>query len=304
MEKGELMSKKDNIMSYDGQDAFYSGTDEEYAEFLKQATAGLSMDDDEKDPEPVDNTQRINLNETINLQNVIDKFKKTAGGIGQGAKALKDNVASKMDKLKTKMADNDTATLHSGENFDDADDLDEQGAADGISADTEAITEKLASSVKKSAKKVEELKGEMKAMADMPDKIEDVGAKIESVNSTVNSIAEDIRTINSRLEELKNVLSSDEDEDEGEAEAVITGIADDVKLLCSSMSDVRQSVGSVSKLNDSVFELKNNQLNTRNAVSNLETAFARLKKKCILGITVVSILSAIIIALEIVNLLS
>ena len=34
--KGDKMDKKGmNIESYDGQDAFYTGTDEEYEEFLK-----------------------------------------------------------------------------------------------------------------------------------------------------------------------------------------------------------------------------------------------------------------------------
>ena len=32
--------------------------------------------DNDADAEPVENTQRINLNETINIQSVIDKFKK------------------------------------------------------------------------------------------------------------------------------------------------------------------------------------------------------------------------------------
>lgn len=300
------MSKKDNIMSYDGQDAFYSGTDEEYKEFLKKATEGIDMDKADREPEPVDNTQKINLNETINLQNVIDKFKKTAGGIGQGAKALKDNVVSKMDKFKNKKADNDEDEQ---EDFDvDADDEEIPDIKDTVkskvTAEAEAISEKLASSVKKSAKKVDELKGEMKAMKYVPDKIEGVGTKLDGINGAINSISEDIKSINEQLEELRSVLTTEEDEDDGEAEAVITGMAEDIQMLCTSVTDIRQSVGSVSKLNDSVFELKNNQLNTRNAVSNLETAFARLKKKCILGVTVVSILSAIIIALEIVNLLS
>ncbi|MBR0089838.1 MAG: hypothetical protein IJP94_08375 [Clostridia bacterium] len=303
MEKGEDMSKKDiNIKSYDGQDAFYSGTDEEYKEFLKHATESLDMDGADKEPEPVDNTQKINLNETINLQNVIDKFKKTAGDIGQGAKAFKDNVVSKMDKFKTKMAD---GLDEAAEDLSEADD--EPGFKEAIknkvTSDAEAITEKITNSVKKSAKKVDELKGEMKAMADMPDKIDGVGTRLDGINGALKSISADISSINEQLEELRNALTTEEGE-EDEAETLITGMAEDIQMLCTSVTDIRQSVGSVSKLNDSVFELKNNQLNTRNAVSNLETAFARLKKKCILGVTVVSVLSAIIIALEIVNILS
>ena len=95
-----MYKKKDmNIESYEGNDAFYSGSDEESEEFLKNADIKMNGD-----AEPVENTQRINLNETINIQNVIDKFKKTAGGIGSSAKNLKDTVVSKMDMFKAKMA--------------------------------------------------------------------------------------------------------------------------------------------------------------------------------------------------------
>ena len=81
-------------------------------------------------------------------------------------------------------------------------------------------------------------------------------------------------------------------------------MTEEIKTIGTGIADVRQSVGSVSRLNDSVFDLKNTQLNTKNAVSNLELAFGRLKKKCVLGITVMSILSVIIIALEILLMLS
>ena len=94
------MSKKDiNIESYDGQDAFYAGTDEEYEQFLKNADVRMNIGED---AEPVANTQRINLNETINIQGVIDKFRKTAGEIESGAKKIKDSVVSRMDSLKAK----------------------------------------------------------------------------------------------------------------------------------------------------------------------------------------------------------
>ena len=98
--KGDKMDKKGmNIESYDGQDAFYTGTDEEYEEFLKNVDVKT---DNDADAEPVENTQRINLNETINIQSVIDKFKKKAGDIENGARKFKDTVVSKVDEFKAK----------------------------------------------------------------------------------------------------------------------------------------------------------------------------------------------------------
>ena len=107
--KGDKMDKKGmNIESYDGQDAFYTGTDEEYEEFLKNVDVKT---DNDADAEPVENTQRINLNETINIQSVIDKFKKKAGDIENGARKFKDTVVSKVDEFKAKKeAENTTET--------------------------------------------------------------------------------------------------------------------------------------------------------------------------------------------------
>ena len=90
--KGDKMDKKGmNIESYDGQDAFYTGTDEEYEEFLKNVDVKT---DNDADAEPVENTQRINLNETINIQSVIDKFKKKAGDIENGARKCASSYPS------------------------------------------------------------------------------------------------------------------------------------------------------------------------------------------------------------------
>ena len=106
--KGDKMDKKGmNIESYDGQDAFYTGTDEEYEEFLKKIDFEKRekydvKTDNDADAEPVENTQRINLNETINIQSVIDKFKKKAGDIENGARKFKNTVVSKVDEFKAK----------------------------------------------------------------------------------------------------------------------------------------------------------------------------------------------------------
>ena len=54
--KGVFMDNKDiNIESYDGNDAYYSGTDEEYEEFLKNADIKI----DAENVEAVENTQKI-----------------------------------------------------------------------------------------------------------------------------------------------------------------------------------------------------------------------------------------------------
>lgn len=68
--------------------------------------------------------------------------------------------------------------------------------------------------------------------------------------------------------------------------------------------EINSSLSSINKLSDSLFDLKNAQLNVKNTLGDLDVAFGRLRKKTISGITVLSIISMILIVLEILNLLS
>lgn len=262
------MDKKDmNIESYDGQDAFYTGSNEEYEEFLKNADIKLN---DGEQAEAVANTQRINLNETINIQSVIDKFKKTAGGIESGAKKFKDTVVSTMDMFKTKNEDN------SLENENTESSSDEEKAPQEYSVSHESS-------------------------------FAGASEDFSSVKGGVDRISDDIEELSKKIEDLADkVKNSELKSREGSIEQ--QSFYDDLRRTMNdlnvSLSEVKQSVGSVSKVNDSIFDLKNTQHNTKNALLNLETAVNRLKKKCVLGVTVLSVLSAIVIVLEILLMLS
>lgn len=244
------MKKDINIQSYDAEDAFYTGTDEEYEQFLKNADIKMN---DGAEAEPVANTQRINLNETINIQGVIDRFKKTAGEIESGAKKLKDTVVSRMDNFKTKKEDEDETQESDFE-------------------DNSALT-----------------------------------SKVSAANDKINNVSSDISQLLRKLDTLNDKLNSIEQTgiaNKGEQLNAFGSITSEMRSVGTEISDIKQSVASVSRLNDSVFDLKNTQLNTKNAIIELETSIRRLKKKCVLGVTVLSILSAIVIALEIILMLS
>lgn len=277
-----MYKKKDmNIESYEGNDAFYSGSDKEYEEFLKNADIKMNGD-----AEPVENTQRINLNETINIQNVIDKFKKTAGGIGSSAKNLKDTVVSKMDMFKAKMEDEH-----------DGDESKEETEDDSIA---DKIKNSVKTSVQTSVHKIDEIKEGARSISEMSERFDDVEIRIQNVSDDVSALSEKINAISEKL----NVAEMQARERMNGHEQNYSDIKEAVEAVGAGVSEIKQAVNSVSRLNDSVFDLRNTQLNTKNAVSDLETAFARLKKKCVLGVTVLSILSAIVIVLEIVLMLS
>lgn len=251
-----MFNKDEKIESYEGQDAFYSGTDEEYEEFLKNAD--IKMNDGEE-AEAVANTQKINLNETINIQSVIDKFKKTADGIESGAKKIKESVASKMDAFKVKKEE----------------------------ADIEEVKQE-----NETPEKQEEVT--------VPVRCNDVENKIQTLCDEVSALSAKMKDIGSMLD----VIEVQSQQRMKEHDLNCTDIKQAVEDVTGGVNEIRQAVNSVSKLNDSLFDLKNTQLNTKKTLADLETNFVRLKKKCVLGVTVLSILSAIVIVLEILLMLS
>lgn len=270
------MDNKDiNIESYDGNDAYYSGTDEEYEEFLKNADIKI----DAENVEAVENTQKINLNDTINLQSVLNKFRKTADGLENGARKFKESVVNRMDKLKSKKEE------------------DEQNIIEEAMDD---IQEKVKNTVKNSVQKIDDIKEDVESFSNMPDKLENLEGRFENLQNTVLSLSEKLDSV---LEKLGMIDAQDRDYMK-DHERNYSDIRRSFEDVTSGIADLKQTVNSFSKLNDSLFDMKNTQLNTKNAVADLETGFKRLKKKCVLGVTVLSVLSAITIVLEIVLMLS
>lgn len=285
------MNKNDiNIESYEGKDAFYTGTDEEYKEFLKNSDIDIN---DGEDAEPVENTQKINLNETINIQSVIERFKKTAGDI-------KDTVVSKMDGFKSKKENGGlfskatektevSETEELAEEVQKPDEKDENG-----------VKEKIRNTVKTSVDKFDSLKNGVASISEISDRFDNVDGDIKGISAEIELISKRIGEISEKLNamEVKNTQRM------GDHERNYSDIKRSVNEMGTNIADIKQAVNSVSKLNDSIFDLKNSQMNTKKVLSDIGTSFARLKKKCVLGVTVLSILSAIIIVLEIVLMLS
>lgn len=290
----DMDEKKINIESYDGDDASYSGSEEEYEEFLKSVDGKMNSSEE---AEPVENTQKINLNlgDTVNIQNVIDKFKKKAGEFTTAAKNVKDDVSGKIEDFKA-------AT---GEKSDGGDEDDgetrferyEKIAEDIKSFDVEGIKNQITDSVKGSMNKLGDVKEGLTSITERFNatdlKVDELAEKISEVSGKADAIAEKLQLI--EISDMEN--GKEQAQNYAEIRHTIGGMVDDIV-------EIKQTVVSVSKLNDSIFDLKNAQINTKNSIAELETGFIKLKRKCIASVTILSILSAIIIALEILQLLS
>lgn len=267
MKKVEDMMDDINIESYDGEDAVYSGTDEEYQEFLKSVDANIKTPEE---AEPVENTQKINLGETINIQGVIDKVKMKAVELGEAAKNVKDDVADKIEDFRA-------ATAEKNEN----------GEGDG-----ETRFERFLSDKKEAIKNI--------GITSITERFDAADEKTAEIAAQLSAVSEKVDEVSQKLQ-LLEIQENDNNRTRAQSEADLTRAISNVS---ADVSEIRQAVVSVSKLNDIIFDLKNAQVNTKNSVAELEAGFVKLKRKCVAGVTILSILGAIAIALEVVQLIS
>lgn len=289
MKKDEDMMDNDiNIESYDGEDAVYSGTDEEYQEFLKSVDANMKTPED---AEPVENTQKINLGETINIQGMIDKVKMKAVEFGEAAKNVKEDVTGKIEDFRAATAEKNESGESDGETRFERFLSDKKEAIKNIDVDG------MKNHVKDSVSKLGDLKDGLTSITERFDASDEKTAEIAA---QLNAVSEKVDEVSQKLA-LLEIQENDNSRQRAQSEADLTRA---ISSVSADVSEIKQAVVSVSKLNDSIFDLKNAQVNTKNSVAELEAGFAKLKRKCVAGVTILSILSAITIALEVVQLIS
>ena len=235
------------IKFYDEDDAFYSGTDEEYEEFLKSVdgkmNAGNPVTDD-------GDKEDLGATKTINLQGVIDKFRKTADGIMGVSKKFTSGAVSKFEDLK-KTKDTD---------------------------ETEFTAEPVQEKVNNEEKPI-----------------------VQNICGVIDDKRFD--DINAQLKEITELLKDIELHSRNGSSYAENSLLQ-IKSVSGGVEEIRQAVSGITKLSDSIFDLKNAQMNSKNSLENLEKSFVSLKKKCIMGITVISILTLLSIVMSILVLLS
>lgn len=253
--------KDDKINSYDGEDAVYEGSDEEYQEFLE----GLDIELD-KEAEPVENTQRIDLKA---VKNVLNKVK-------EKAESITEAVASKVVEKSEEVSGNDEARFEKPD--------------EEVGADIDEVKAVIADTMNDSMQKIDGL----------DERLGDVSEDFVNANKKLEKLCEAVTAIQKHIEELENQSSSTSDN----MNKQISELKQELSELKPITEQIRDAVNGVSKLSDSVFDMKNSQQNTKTALTDVQTAFARLKKKVTVGIVILSIIGFITIALEVVNLLA
>lgn len=131
----------------------------------------------------------------------------------------------------------------------------------------------------------------------------ELGSTRDLINEKLNTLDEQTKRLNDIYGRL-GTLNSIVDKNAGESTKSAININGKLNAHDARLTEISNSLGSVSKLNDSIFDLKNSQMNTKNSLSELENSYTKLKRKMTAGVTIISILCAIVVILEVMNLLS
>lgn len=131
----------------------------------------------------------------------------------------------------------------------------------------------------------------------------ELGCTRDLINERLNALDEHTKRLNDIYGRL-GTLNSIVDKNAGESTKSAININGKLNAHDVRLTEISNSLGSVSKLNDSIFDLKNSQMNTKNSLSELESSYIKLKRKMTAGVTIMSILCAIVVILEVMNLLS
>ncbi len=122
-----------------------------------------------------------------------------------------------------------------------------------------------------------------------------------------NTDDDKIFTIMTSIERLTNIVENNDIRREHTLDKVLNELSNlkqEIEEVKKEQLKIQNNVSPITKVSDSVFDIKNTQQTTKNSITNLEASFNRMKNKYIACITLLSVLSFIIIALQVLNLLS
>ncbi len=287
----EKQDEDTNIESYDGDDAYYTGSDEDYEEFLKSVEG-----ETEEEAVPVENTQRVSLGDTINLQGVIDKFKEKAGELTSAAKKFKEDISSQIEDFKaaaTEKTETTTGEAGSEPNEPELTKSEPAKQPGSEAGDDKTVSQSVHVNDERQQIRTIDIAEFREGMTAVAEGLSAVDKKLDTVGVKASELSDKLQAI-----ELRVIDSGKE------TEQSVSDLKQAVNGIEQSIDEIKQASSGISKINDSIFDVKNAQVNAKNALAELEMSFIRLKKKCIVGITILSILSAIVIGLQIVQLLS
>ena len=304
MENNNVDKNNANIESYDGKDAYYEGTDKDYEEFLRQVDGNTET---ASETSAVEGSDNVPLGETINIKGVIDMVRKKAGEGWSAAKKIggevkdqiNDYIAAANERAEEKRAE-DEESINVEPQADTEAEAEETAVEDvfsGISASISSTAKAAKSHIKSASEATRE---KLSEVSDKLSEVSSIGSDISKISSEVESAISKLDTVSSKLSEIE----VKQIENRNNYDRSVNDMRVSMNCLINDISEMSQNTSGIAKLSDAVFDLKNTQQNTKKAIADVEERIIALRKKVTAGVTIISILSVIMIVLEILNLLS
>ena len=299
MDKNNTDKNNAPIEAYDGKDAYYEGTDKDYEDFLKRLDSNAVS----ADTADVEESDSDSAGETINIKGVIDMVRKKAGEgwntakkIGGGVKEhINDYIAAASEKIEA--ASNASTDEDEPDNTAETAEAKEEGAPSPLSVSISNTARAAKSHIKSASEATRE---KLSGISGRFNEASAIGNDIQKISSDIENAISKLDTVSSKLGdiEVKQI------ENRNSYDRNVNDMRVSMSCLINDIAEMGQNTGSIAKLSDAVFDLKNTQANTKKAIADVEERVIALRKKVTAGVTLISVLAVIMIALEIINLLS
>lgn len=227
------------------------------------------------------------VGDTINVGAMLNRLRQKAKEVGS---ASVKKAAEAVEELKAKAVQEET----------DAKEIEEQ--IEEISIDIEDIKQEIFECVK-SAMAAADIDGSVQGAIEKSGaamKSEDVSAELKAAQTKLAEVAEGLDNVKKRLSAMQQ---SDEKGFEVAAKRS-EKLTADVNDVRNKTDNVITALNGISKLSDSVFDLKNAQANMKSSIDGLNMSLKRLKKRVTAGVAILSVISVIVALLQILVLLS
>lgn len=239
----------------------------------------------EENDDGTDRTQKFNI------QDMLSKMRRKGEDIYQSSREFITNAVTESDDEEN-ITDDTQQDSETEPEISDEQSFDQDSTF--ICTDETINIEHALADADEYLKEAKQMSEELKtSIEDLRSLMNDNIGRIEEKLIAMSYKDQDIDSLKDALEKHINSNAS--------STATING---KMSAIESKLGEISNSLSGISKLNDSIFDLKNAQMNSKNSIEELASSFSFLRKKCIAGVTVLSIVAVLMLIMEVINLLS
>lgn len=131
---------------------------------------------------------------------------------------------------------------------------------------------------------------------------------IDTMPKMYMSLTDDkLLSISGSVERLTNIVENNDIRKEHTLDKVLSElsqISSELARIKTAQEKMQNSISEFARVSDSVFDLKNAQQGMRTSMQNMEVGVTNLKKKIVSAMTLLSVLSFLVVIMQILNLFS